>query len=303
MKNDMWFKWYPAKYKADTMHLTAEQDGIYRRLIDHYMETSQPLPDNLVALSRIAGISGDELESNWPVLAVFFRTEGSKLHLKVCDELVRERAEKSEKFREFGKLGGRPKKSDDGENNPRVYESQPEAKPDKIRGDKIRDLSNDKCIDGNGSSKDEQNGKPKRPKADKGTRLNEWLETNGPANGSMPSDWIEWVDEKYGWTDATIGHIAGQFFRYFTGPDAKEPLKKDWKRAFQTWCDRSINEANSFIRASAGASQGQGKSYSSAVSNSSEQARNLMEAGSGDNEDAPEFHGETADGETTGLDS
>lgn len=303
MKNDMWFKWYPAKYKADTMHLTAEQDGIYRRLIDHYMETAQPLPDNLVALARIAGISGDELEGNWPVLSVFFRTEANKLHLKVCDELVRERAEKSEKFREFGKMGGRPKKSDDdGENNPRVPESQPEAKPDKRRGDKIRDLSNDKSSDVTGSSKDEQNGKPKRTKADKGTRLDEWIETNGPANGSLPSDWVEWVDNKYQWNDATIGHIANQFFRYFTGPDAKEPLKKDWKRAFQTWCDRSINEAKSFIRANSGPVEGQGKSYSGSVSDSSEQARNLMEAGSGDNDDAPEFHGKPVDGKATSLD-
>jgi len=303
MKNDMWFKWYPAKYKADTMHITAEQDGIYRRLIDHYMETAQPLPDNLVALARIAGISGDELEGNWPVLAVFFRTEGNKLHLKVCDELVRERAEKSEKFREFGKRGGRPKKSDDeGDNNPRVSESIPEAKPDKRREDKIRDLSNDKCIDGNGSSKDEQDGKPKKPKPDKGSRLDDWLKANGPANGSLPSDWVEWVDGKYQWNDATIGHVAGQFYRYFTGPDAKEPVKKDWKRAFQTWCDRSIGEAQAFIRANTGTAQSQGKGYSSAVNNSSEQARNLMESQSGNDDDAPEFHGESSDGKATSLD-
>lgn len=299
MKNDMWFKWYPAKYKADTMHLTAEQDGIYRRLIDHYMETSQPLPDNLVALSRIAGISGDILEGNWPVLAVFFRTEGNKLHLKVCDELVRERAEKSEKFRQFGKMGGRPKVSGE---NPRVSESIPEAKPDKRREDKIRDLSNDKCIGVNSSSKDEQNGKTKRPKSDKGSRLDDWLKANGPANGALPSDWIDWIDAKYQWNDGTIGHIAGQFYRYFTGPDAKEPVKKDWKRAFQTWCDRSIGEAQAFIRANSGTAQSQGKGYSSAVNNSSEQARNLMESQSGDNDDAPDFQGRDTDGKATSLD-
>ena len=60
-----WFPWYPALYRADTMHLTAEQDGVYRRLIDHYMETRQPLPDSDVALARIAGITGEV----WAVLA------------------------------------------------------------------------------------------------------------------------------------------------------------------------------------------------------------------------------------------
>ena len=41
-----WFPWYPERYKNKTLHLTVEQGGIYRRLIDHYMETRQPLPDN-----------------------------------------------------------------------------------------------------------------------------------------------------------------------------------------------------------------------------------------------------------------
>lgn len=54
-----WFKWYPAIYVADTVHLSAEQDRIYRRLIDRYMRTRQPLPDNDNALARIAEVSLD----------------------------------------------------------------------------------------------------------------------------------------------------------------------------------------------------------------------------------------------------
>lgn len=296
MKNDMWFKWYPAKYKADTMHLTPEQDGIYRRLIDHYMETSQPLPDNLMALARIAGISPDVLEGNWPVLSSFFRHGDGKLHLKVCDELVRERAEKSERFREFGMRGGRPK------NNPRVSESKPEAKPDKIREDK-KDISNDISImDANQKtpSKEAESEKPKltrKQKAQSGTRLEDWLKANGPADGGVPSDWIEWVDGKYKWDDETIGHIAEQFYRYFTGPDAKEPVKKDWKRAFQGWCDRSIGTAQAFIRSRSGAIEGQRQSYSSAVASSSEQARGIIEAGRGQSdEDTEGIFGENTDG-------
>ena len=89
MKNENWFKWYPGRFKADTMHLSVEEEGIYRRLIDHYMETAQPLPNNLQALARIAGVTVDHIESCWPVLSAFFQLgQNEKLHLKLCDELV-----------------------------------------------------------------------------------------------------------------------------------------------------------------------------------------------------------------------
>ena len=42
------------------MHLNPFQDGCYLRLVDHYMETRQPLADNDAALARIIGISVEE---------------------------------------------------------------------------------------------------------------------------------------------------------------------------------------------------------------------------------------------------
>lgn len=87
-----WFPWYPALYRADTMHLTAEQDGIYRRLIDHYMETRQPLPDNDMALARIAGVSVDAWAIAAAIIRPFFNASKSGLlHHKRCDtELCRQ---------------------------------------------------------------------------------------------------------------------------------------------------------------------------------------------------------------------
>ncbi len=54
-----WYPWHYRRYKEKTLHLTAEQDGIYRRLTDCYMETRKPLPDNDLALARIAGVDID----------------------------------------------------------------------------------------------------------------------------------------------------------------------------------------------------------------------------------------------------
>jgi len=91
-----WFPWYPARYRADTMHLTAEQDGIYRRLIDHYMETGLPLMDNDVALARIAGVMADVWAGACPAIRVFFQSRDGKLFSKKCDEILRDQEGRKE---------------------------------------------------------------------------------------------------------------------------------------------------------------------------------------------------------------
>ena len=106
--NAEWYKWYPSIYRADTMHLTAEQDGIYRRLIDHYMETRQPLPDNDAALSRIAGVSFD----SWAIAAAIVRPyflpcDGHRLRHKMCDSVLAEQDAKAMKQSLKGKAGAK----------------------------------------------------------------------------------------------------------------------------------------------------------------------------------------------------
>lgn len=88
------------------MHLNPYQDGCYRRLIDHYMKTRAPLPDNDAALARIVGDS----EANWvamasPIVRPFFKSEKGRLFNKRCDvELARQDA-KSRTLSESGKKG------------------------------------------------------------------------------------------------------------------------------------------------------------------------------------------------------
>lgn len=103
-----WYPWYPALYRADTIHLTAEQDGIYRRLIDHYMETRQPLPNNDAALARIAGITID----SWTIAAVillpfFLPSKNGKLHLKRCDAELERQDGRNRLQSEKGKSGAK----------------------------------------------------------------------------------------------------------------------------------------------------------------------------------------------------
>lgn len=114
---EYWFPWYPGRFKADTMHLTALQDGIYRRLIDHYMETKMGLPDNDNALARISGVSVQEFVDNSCIIRGFFevKTEGRLSHKK-CDAILKHQGKISKSYSKRGKLGGKAKGKNSKEN-------------------------------------------------------------------------------------------------------------------------------------------------------------------------------------------
>lgn len=133
-----WYMWFPARYRAKTMHLTAEQDGIYRRLIDHYMETEQPLPDNDVALARIAGVTDIQWENASSILRAYFEHASSMLHHETCIEMLEERAKRKAKRTKIAKDAARErwKKSADKqqENASSMHEAmQNDAKQNKTK--------------------------------------------------------------------------------------------------------------------------------------------------------------------------
>ena len=80
-----WYRWHYALYAAKTLHLTATQDGIYRRLIDWNMSTRQPVPDNDQALASIARVGLDEWLENAKVVRNFFSSKAGFLHHDRCD--------------------------------------------------------------------------------------------------------------------------------------------------------------------------------------------------------------------------
>ena len=94
-----WFPWYPERYKNKTLHLTAEHDGIYRRLIDHYMESRQPLPDNDYALARISGVDNECFRHASSIIRAFFKKDnkGNLTH-ETCNQLLDEQDNQA-KFR------------------------------------------------------------------------------------------------------------------------------------------------------------------------------------------------------------
>lgn len=114
---DFWYPWQPALFQMDTLDLTLEQDGFYRRLIDHYMITREPLPNSKGALARIVGCSLDVVEQNYAaVIKQYFFFENELLQHKKCNEILDDQDKRSRKKSKAGKKGAKKRWSQDAEN-------------------------------------------------------------------------------------------------------------------------------------------------------------------------------------------
>ena len=101
-----WYPWYFAIYEADAGHLSCLEDGAYRRLIDRYMRTQAPLPDDDAALARFVGLSLDEWLGIAPRIRPFFQARSGKLHNKRCNQELDKQVARSKIRSETARKGG-----------------------------------------------------------------------------------------------------------------------------------------------------------------------------------------------------
>ncbi|EOT0437689.1 DUF1376 domain-containing protein, partial [Escherichia coli] len=86
---------YIADYLADTMHLSAEEHGVYLLLMFNYWQTGKPIPKN--RLAKIARLTNERWADVEPSLREFFCDNGDEwVHLRVEEDLasVREKLTK-----------------------------------------------------------------------------------------------------------------------------------------------------------------------------------------------------------------
>lgn len=95
-------------YYAATAHLSPLEDLTYRRLIDHYMDTEKPIPDDFTKIARRLRINKDEAQA---VLQEFFTSTLDGWRNEKCDAQIAAYQAQSERNRTNGKKGGRPKDS------------------------------------------------------------------------------------------------------------------------------------------------------------------------------------------------
>lgn len=64
--------------------------------------------------------------------------------------------------------------------------------------------------------------------------------TRLPADWQLDPQWRADTRKVFGATDEQIDIEVARFRRYWTSPDAKNPMKADWKRAWENWFDRAM---------------------------------------------------------------
>jgi uncharacterized protein YdaU (DUF1376 family) len=118
-----YYQFHIGDYMSHTIHLSSLEDLAYRRLLDMYYDTEQPIPNNIPLVSRRLRLGSDVVQS---VLDEFFTLsdEGYKNHR--ADLEIREYHAFIDKQRNNGKLGGRPKKT---QRKPTANPSQTQKKP------------------------------------------------------------------------------------------------------------------------------------------------------------------------------
>jgi len=112
-------------YIKHTMHLSADEDLAYRRLLDMYYDTETPIPTAIPLLSRRLRLGIDIVES---VLNEFFEKTDEGYKNRRADAEIADYHAYIGKQRSNGKLGGRPRKT---QAKPTANPSQTQAKPKK----------------------------------------------------------------------------------------------------------------------------------------------------------------------------
>lgn len=104
-----YYKFNIKDWSRDTAHLSVEEEGVYRRLLDHYYESESPIPLETKSVIRRLRLAGHE-EATSIILGEFFSLEEDGYHHKRCDDEIEKYHSKAVANRENGKRGGRPVK-------------------------------------------------------------------------------------------------------------------------------------------------------------------------------------------------
>ena len=104
-----YYSFHISDWVLHTNHLTLEEEAVYRRLIDYYYDTEQPIPEKTQSVIRRLRL-GSYSDVVGLILSEFFTLMDDGWHNLRADIEITEYNKKAELARKNGRKGGRPKK-------------------------------------------------------------------------------------------------------------------------------------------------------------------------------------------------
>ena len=254
---DVWYAWYPGDYAAKTAHLTGVQDGIYRRLLDHYYLVHGKVLANATLLLRVCrAFDAAEQAAVHEMLAEFFVERDGYFHHERADAELAKRAELRNKRAAAGSKGGKQKVAN-ATILPAVCQTQQQLQSQKEEEPELT-VSSLSSVSSNPEIQsqvepllvcvEERKPPPEVPpikaipsKANRGHR---W-----PSDAIVPDDWILEAAEYLrvnGLPQIDLKLSADTFQDYWPAQPGADGLKLDWRATWRNWVRNDAKRTKGF---------------------------------------------------------
>ncbi|MBP5054340.1 YdaU family protein [Pseudomonas chlororaphis] len=217
-----YYKFNIKDWTRDTAHLSVEEEGVYRRLLDHYYESESPIPRETKLVIRRLRLAGHE-EAVGVILGEFFTLESDGYHHHRCDEEIAKYHAKATANRENGSRGGRPKKPVE---NPNGSQEEPSHN------------LNQEPLTTNQEPEDQEQVAANAPSPAQGR-----AKSDGKKRGArLPEDWTlspelaAWAKtERPDLDDRMIRAMADSFRDFWVSKTGSSATKLDWAATWRNW--------------------------------------------------------------------
>lgn len=242
-----WMPIYWGDFLKDTMHLSTEEKGAYLMLIAHYWATGGAVKNDKILIKNVCGLSIKKLQN---VLAFFIEKDGELTHARIDRELAkaaenqdsqRKRTEAATAARAAKKINVTLDVTSDVTLSPSPSPSS-EGKPSSESARvPLAPPGEEVALQRKKKSKPAE---PPWPDSDPDNVASYERAGNGYrllAGWVCPDEWGEWSRSEFGWDDGRIIMVAEKFRDFWLSPDAKKPIKQDWRTTWMNWCRTEAN--------------------------------------------------------------
>jgi uncharacterized protein YdaU (DUF1376 family) len=123
-----YYKFNISDWHLATSHLSLEEEAVYFKLINFYYDSEQPISKETQSVIRRLRLVNQE-KTILAILKEFFTLKKDGWHHERCDIEISKYHEKADRNKAVGKLGGRPKKIKDLDNNPEITQMVSKENP------------------------------------------------------------------------------------------------------------------------------------------------------------------------------